>query len=319
MSKAPPQETTIFLQEDDDGCARTAISQSIIMYRIPRDFVERLVFENELKQAGIYLLVNEEKRTVYVGQADSRENVNGILSRMIESHGGEVDDWDVGFALTNGTPHFFGATELNYLERFFYDEAKRKGFYTVINRSRPHANDVDISTKMVLEKFTEYVFFGLRKCLNCKVYAGWGVENAPEKAVTRKVSSSEKKAETQDAPITQRETVSVTELFFIHSDGKDAHAEAVRTDANKMIVKKGSRISQSSNLANQKGQEGSEKLRNQLISDGTIKDRIFTLDYTFNSPSTAATVILGASSSGNAKWKNKDGMTLGEILGKKEE
>ena len=82
-----------------------------------------------------------------------------------------------------------------------------------------------------------------------------------------------------------------------------------------MIVKKGSRISQSSNLANQKGQEGSEKLRNQLISDGTIKDRIFTLDYTFNSPSTAATVILGASSSGNAKWKNKDGMALGEILG----
>ena len=306
MSKAPPQETTIFLQEDDDGCARTAISQSIIMYRIPRDFVERLVFENELKQAGIYLLVNEEKRTVYVGQADSRENGNGILSRMIESHGGEVDDWDVGFALTNGTPHFFGATELNYLERFFYDEAKRKGFYTVINRSRPHANDVDISTKMVLEKFTEYVFFGLRKCLNCKVYVGWGVENAPEKA-----SVSEKAASDDNA--------ACSELFFIHSESKDAHAEAVRTDANKMIIKKGSRISQSSNLANQKGQEGSEKLRNQLISDGTIKDRIFTLDYTFNSPSTAATVILGASSSGNAKWKNKDGMTLGEILGKKEE
>ena len=317
MSKAPPQELTIFLQEDDEGCVRTAIAQSNIMYRIPRDFVDSLVFENELKQAGIYLLVNEEKRTVYVGQADFRENGNGILSRMLESHGGEVDDWNVGFALTSGTPHFFGATELNYLERFFYDEAKRKGFYTVINRSRPHANDVDFSTKMVLEKFTEYVFFGLRKCLNCKVYAGWGVENAPEKAVTRKVSSSEKKDETQDAPITQRETVSVTELFFIHSDGKDAHAEAVRTDANKLIVKKGSRISQSSNLANQKGQEGSEKLRNQLISDGTIKDRVFTVDYTFNSPSTAATVILGASSSGNAKWKNKDGMTLGEILGKK--
>ena len=98
------------------------------MYRIPRDFVERLVFENELKQAGIYLLVNEEKRTVYVGQADSRENGNGILSRMIESHGGEVDDWDVGFALTNGTPHFFGATELNYLERFSMMQRSGKAF-----------------------------------------------------------------------------------------------------------------------------------------------------------------------------------------------
>ena len=125
-------------------------------------------------------------------------------------------------------------------------------------------------------------------------------------------------AEILHSTTTEENNETCSEPFFIHNDSKDAHAEAVRTDDNKMIVKKGSRISQSSNLANQKGQDSKEKLRNQLISDGTIKDRIFTVDHQFSTPSAAACVILGTSSSGNEMWKNKDGVTLGEILGKKE-
>ena len=83
-----------------------------------------------------------------------------------------------------------------------------------------------------------------------------------------------------------------------------------------MIVKKGAWISNACNLANQKGQAKYDELRNQLISDGTVKDRIFTTDYTFSSPSAAATVILGTSASGKEKWKNKDGVMLGDIVEK---
>lgn len=56
-----------------------------------------------------------------------------------------------------------------------------------------------------------------------------------------------------------------------------------------------------------------EKIRQQLIEDGVIVDRVFIEDYIFNSPSTAAAVILGTASSGNATWKDKNGTTLGEI------
>ena len=40
---------------------------------------------------------------------------------------------------------------------------------------------------------------------------------------------------------------------------------------------------------------------------------IFTQDHVFNSPSTAAGVILGRSAKGRIEWKNKEGKTLKEI------
>ena len=133
-----------------EGCIRVVAIPHITIYRIPHDFAQNLTGEPELKQAGIYLLVNAENRTFYVGQADSRDNGNGLLGRMLEKHSNPViDDWTVGYALTSGTPHFFGATELNWLERFFYDEAMKAGTYSLLNGNRPHASDVSFSTRTI--------------------------------------------------------------------------------------------------------------------------------------------------------------------------
>ena len=40
---------------------------------------------------------------------------------------------------------------------------------------------------------------------------------------------------------------------------------------------------------------------------------IFDQDYIFNSPSMAGGVVLGRSTNGWTKWKNKDGITLDEL------
>lgn len=53
-------------------------------------------------------------------------------------------------------------------------------------------------------------------------------------------------------------------------------------------------------------------LRNQLLADGTIKDNVFTRDYTFTSASAAASVILGRSSNGRREWAKLDGRTLAQ-------
>lgn len=53
-------------------------------------------------------------------------------------------------------------------------------------------------------------------------------------------------------------------------------------------------------------------LRNQLLADGTIKDNMFTRDYTFTSASAAASVILGRSSNGRREWAKLDGRTLAQ-------
>lgn len=59
------------------------------------------------------------------------------------------------------------------------------------------------------------------------------------------------------------------------------------------------------------------ELRKSLQAQGVFKDAgtayQFTQDYTFNSPSTAAGVILGRSANGRVEWKDAKGRTLKEI------
>ena len=54
-------------------------------------------------------------------------------------------------------------------------------------------------------------------------------------------------------------------------------------------------------------------LRNMLVKEGIIEDRVFTRDYEFNAPSAASAVVLGHTSNGNVDWKTADGKKLKEI------
>lgn len=47
-------------------------------------------------------------------------------------------------------------------------------------------------------------------------------------------------------------------------------------------------------------------LRQQLIADGVIRDRVFTVDYEFKSPTAAASVIIGRMASGNQHWNKTE-------------
>jgi hypothetical protein len=57
--------------------------------------------------------------------------------------------------------------------------------------------------------------------------------------------------------------------------------------------------------------------RDQLILQGVLAADgdafVFTQDYTFGSPSTAASVVMGRNSNGRIDWKTADGKTLKEI------
>jgi hypothetical protein len=59
------------------------------------------------------------------------------------------------------------------------------------------------------------------------------------------------------------------------------------------------------------------ELRRLLVAQGVLEDAgnlyRFTQDYTFNSPSTAAGVLLGRSANGRREWKDAKGRTLKEI------
>ena len=59
------------------------------------------------------------------------------------------------------------------------------------------------------------------------------------------------------------------------------------------------------------------ELRSALRTNGVLKSEsgkfVFTQDYVFTSPSTAAGVVLGRSANGREEWKAKDGLTLKEL------
>jgi hypothetical protein len=60
-----------------------------------------------------------------------------------------------------------------------------------------------------------------------------------------------------------------------------------------------------------------KELRAALLSNGVLKtsadDFVFTQDYVFPSPSTAAGVVQGRSANGRMDWKTKDGKTLKDL------
>lgn len=54
-------------------------------------------------------------------------------------------------------------------------------------------------------------------------------------------------------------------------------------------------------------------MRMRLISEGKVKDGVFTENVHFNSTSTAAACIIGGTANGNIMWLNDDGKTIKEL------
>jgi len=78
------------------------------------------------------------------------------------------------------------------------------------------------------------------------------------------------------------------------------------------VVLKGSKISDI--IADTFKGTGYYNIREKLISDGIIKDRIFTKDYLFSSYSAAGTVVSGYRVNGWLVWKDEEGRSINENL-----
>ena len=100
-----------------------------------------------------------------------------------------------------------------------------------------------------------------------------------------------------------------TDDNILYLKARDIQAFAVETDES-FILKSNSQISKKtvptySNEFN--------KIREELISNGTVVDGRFVNDYEFENPLIAASVVLGDSIKDANVWKNKDGIDLSHI------
>lgn len=264
-----------------------------VVYKIPRTELDKCKERDDLKQSGVYFLFGKIEETgesvVYIGQAGSRKNGEGILNRLQEhKRNPEKDYWTEAIVFTTSN-NSFGPTEISYLENRFCGLAVQAKRYVVKNGNDPTPGNITEEKESELEEFID----------NAKIIMG----TLGHKVFIPLVV-------TTPAPMGAEDTATGTDtsdelLYFDHSGVK---ATGKRTSEG-FVVLKGSQIS-----AKLTKSCPDPTLRNREKYAAKVdKNFVLTEDILFTSPSAAASYIGGASLSGNATWRNSQGITLKNI------
>ena len=257
---------------------------SVVAYRVPRTELEKCKDRKDLSQSGVYFLFatseESDENLVYVGQADVRKNETAILNRVLEHTAKEEEDWWTEAILFTTSNDFLGATEISWLENYFWALAKKANRYLVKNEKEPTSGKPTEETLSDLHDFVIYAKM-IMGILGHKVFEPL-IHDEPEPE----------------------------NLLYIEQKAKNFKATCARTSEG-YIVKQGSMIK--ATYAKDTPKSVKEK-RKELMSNKNISsDGILKINVKFNNPSYAAAFVLGHSVSGLASWKTAEGKTLKEI------
>lgn len=245
--------------------------------KIPRTEVVGC-YREDIKGAGIYFLMCQEDDgtdSVYIGEA---ENVQERLTQHLRDYqsGKEKYYWN--------TAVIFVGRDLNkalirYLENRFVEIAKECGRYAVLTKNTYKNTVMKESQIASMEEFIDNVKI-LINTLGYKVLV--------------------------PVPKATDDTV------YLYCKGSGASAKGF-VSAGGFTVLKDSVVSDHIVPSLETRGKSYFNLRNALVKDGVIVDRVFTRDYEFNAPSAASAVVMGHTSNGNADWKTADGVKLKEL------
>ena len=245
--------------------------------KIPRTEVSDCDRE-DIKGVGIYFLICQEDDgtdSVYIGEA---ENVLDRLTQHLRDYqsGKEKYYWN--------TAVIFVGRDLNkalirYLENRFVEIAKECGRYTVLTKNTYKNTVLKEAQIASMEEFIDNVKI-LINTLGYKVLV--------------------------PVPKANDETI------YLYCKGSGASAKGF-VSAGGFTVLEGSTVSDHTVPSLETKGKSYYNLRNALIKDRTISDRVFTRDYEFKAPSAASAVILGHASNGNVDWKTVDGVKLKDL------
>lgn len=262
-----------------------------VAYKIPRTELDQCKERNDLKQSGVYFLFGNSDETgkgvVYIGQAGTRKNGEGILYRLMEhKRNPEKDYWTEAIVFTTSN-NSFGPTEISYLENRFCKLAIEARRYEVKNGNDPTPGNITEEKESEMEEFIDYskVIMGT---LGYKLF-----EPVINKSCIEKQDNQEI-AETDQIPLYLERV--------IKNVGK-VNANGIQTSEG-FVVFSGSRISPQDD--NTIPAVIKERRKSAPIDiNGILKE-----DLLFTSPSYAAMFVIGKSANGLTSWKTQDGKTL---------
>ncbi len=262
-----------------------------VAYKIPRTELDQCKERNDLKQSGVYFLFGNSDETgkgvVYIGQAGTRKNGEGILYRLMEhKRNPEKDYWTEAIVFTTSN-NSFGPTEISYLENRFCKLAIEARRYEVKNGNDPTPGNITEEKESEMEEFIDYskVIMGT---LGYKLFEPVINKSCIEKQDTQEI------AETDQIPLYLERV--------IKNVGK-VNANGIQTSEG-FVVFSGSRISPQDD--NTIPAVIKERRKSAPIDiNGVLKE-----DLLFTSPSYAAMFVIGKSANGLTSWKTQDGKTL---------
>jgi len=246
-------------------------------YKIPRIKIKDCADRDDLTKTGVYLLLGKDeegKDLVYIGEAES------ILKRL-NQHLTQKDFWNESIVFLSKDNNLNKA-HIKYLENRLHDIAKSANRYKVENTLTPTQSSISESDTAEMEEYIEHV-----KML---------VSTLGHKVFEEKREVKPKKDQN---------------IFYIKA-ARGADAQGERT-SDGFVVYKGSVAADSttSSMAN-----SSLRLRQALIDNGDLQlvdgNYVFTEDYIFSSPTTAAVIVMGRNANGLVEWKLADGRKLKE-------
>jgi len=243
----------------------------------PRSLFPDIKKREEFQETGVYVLVGPsedgELPKIYIGEGDP------VKSRL-EQHFSKKDFWTWGVFFVS-KDRSLNKAHVQHLEAQLVRiarEAKRSFFDNLNEPQKPSLSEAEIAD---VESFLE-------DCLSIFPLLGL---SAFQKVGLSKVKKQQLLTiESKGIKVTGYESPE----GFIVKEGSQAVKVEVPSIHHYMSV-----------------------LRRELMETGVLVESgdalVFTQDYFFNSPSTAAGVVLGRTANGRIEWKNSKGETLKHI------
>ena len=263
-----------------------------VIYKIPRIQLVDLKSRDEMKQSGIYFLFgrdeDKQKDMIYIGQATTRKNGEGVLLRIQEHTRDTHADYFNDVIILTTQNNSFGPTEISYLENKFTQLAKEVGRYIVKNGNDPNPGNVTEEKESELDEIVENTLM-IIGTLGYRVFV----------PMTKKVS--------QD--LTDNHSTYLYLKRKTKKSNKVIEATCERTTEG-FVVLEGSQVEimDSPSLPASLKEMRQNLIASQVIQDGVLKEKQL-----FSSPSYAAAFLLGMQTNGRTDWKNQDGRTLKEL------
>ena len=233
---------------------------------------------DDIKGVGVYFLMCQEDDgadSVYIGEA---ENVQDRLVQHLRDYqsGKEKYYWNTAVVFVGRD---LNKALIRYLENRLVEIAKDCGRYAILTKNTYKNTVLKEAQIASMEEFIDNVRI-LINTLGYKVLV----------------------------PVPQ----AGDDTEYLYCKGSGASAKGF-VSAGGFTVLKGSTVSDHVVPSLETRGKTYFNLRNALVKEGIIAERVFTRDYEFNAPSAASAVVLGHTSNGNVDWKTADGKKLKEI------